>query len=200
VAGNRSASLLLNIKLFLTMEILEEKTLAKQIFKKYSANPRNWNFVISTNSIRDGFFDATVTNSDESWQLKIDSIYKPSPIITGTKLDIDPIKMKKTFDEDIIPFGYRKIDPPVFLNMFRKISEEHEMLSKKNTDYINRELNFMLNSMEPTVPTKGTDYLYGPFLYTGKSLIGKSSHHDIVSEKLSSNIKKKIKERYPGYG
>ena len=72
---NRSASLLLNIKLFLTMEILDEKILAKQIFKKYSVNPRNWNFIISTNSIRDGFFDATVTNSDESWQLKIDSIF-----------------------------------------------------------------------------------------------------------------------------
>jgi hypothetical protein len=182
------------------MEILEEKILAKQIFKKYSVNPRNWSFVISTHSIRDGFFDATVTNSDESWQLKIDSIYKPSPIITGAKLDIDPIKMKKTFDENIIPFGYRKIDPPVFMNMFRKISEEHEILSKKNTDYINKELNMMLNSMEPTVPTKGTDYLYGPFLYTSKNLIGKSSYHDIVSEKLASNIKKKIKERYPGYG
>ncbi|HKU83012.1 MAG TPA: hypothetical protein VJP58_03135 [Candidatus Nitrosocosmicus sp.] len=182
------------------MEILEEKILAKQIFKKYSVNPRNWNFIISTNSIRDGFFDARVTNSDDSWQLKIDSIYKPSPIITGTKLDIDPIKINKTLDEDIIPFGYRKIDPPVFMNMFRKISDEHEMLSKKNTDYINRELNFMLNSMEPTVPTKGTDYLYGPFLYTSKNLIGKSTYHDIISEKLTSNIKKKIKERYPGYG
>ncbi|WP_458743735.1 hypothetical protein [Candidatus Nitrosocosmicus sp. T] len=197
---NRSASLLLNIKLILTMEILDEKMLAKQIFKKYSVNPRNWNFVISTNSIHDGFFDATVTNSDESWQIKIDSIYKPSPIITGTKLDIDPIRIKKTFDEDAIPFGYRKIDPPVFMNMFRKISEEHEVLSKKNTDYINRELNLMLNSVEPTVPKKGTEYLYGPFLYTSKNIIGKSAYHDTVSEKLSSNIKKKIKERYPGYG
>jgi hypothetical protein len=182
------------------MEILEEKILAKQIFKKYSINPKNWNFIISTNSIRDGFFDATVTNSDESWQLKIDSIYKPSPIITGTKLDIDPVRVKKTIDEDIIPFGYRKIDPPVFMNMFRKISEEHENLSKKNTDHINMELNLMLNSMEPTVPTKGIDYLYGPFLYTSKNLIEKSSYHDIVSEKLSLNIKKKMKERYPGYG
>jgi len=182
------------------MEILDEKILAKQIFKKYSVNPRNWNFIISTNSIRDGFFDATVTNSDESWQLKIDSIYKPYPIITGTKLDIDPSRIKKTFDEDVIPFGYRKIDPPVVTNMFRKIFEEQEVLSKKNTDYINRELNLMLNSMEPTVPKKGTDYLYGPFLYTSKNLTGKSSYQDIVSEKLSTNIKQKMKERYPGYG
>ena len=84
--------------------------------------------------------------------------------------------------------------------MFRKIFEEQEVLSKKNTDYINRELNLMLNSMEPTVPKKGTDYLYGPFLYTSKNLTGKSSYQDTVSEKLSTNIKKKMKERYPGYG
>lgn len=182
------------------MEILEEKTLAKQIFKKYATNPRNWNFIISTNSMRDGFFDAAITNPDESWQLKIDSIYKPSPIITGTKLDIDPNKMRRTIDDNVIPFGYRKIDPPLFMNLFKKISEEHEVLSKKNTDYINNELNSFLNSMEPTVPSKGTDYLYGPFLYTSKNLISKNPYQDIVSEKLTSNMKRKIKERYPGYG
>jgi hypothetical protein len=182
------------------MDILEDHDLAKYLFNKYSASQRKWNFIISTSQVKDSFFDAIVSNPDEVWQLKIDSIYKPSPIITGTKLDIDPVRMKKTFDEDVIPFGYRKIDPPVFMNMFRKISEEHEILSKKNTDYINRVLNLMLNSVEPTVPKKGTDYLYGPFLYTSKNLIGKSSYQDIVSEKLSSNIKKKIKERYPGYG
>ena len=41
------------------MEILEDKILAKSIFQKYTANPKNWNFVISTTSINDGFFDAT---------------------------------------------------------------------------------------------------------------------------------------------
>jgi len=77
------------------MEILEDKTLAKSIFQKYTVNPKNWNFVISTTSINDGFFDATVTNPDEVWQLKIDSLYKPFPIIAGAKVDAEPTKMKK---------------------------------------------------------------------------------------------------------
>ena len=32
------------------------------------------------------FFDAIVSNPNEVWQLKIDSIYKPNPLIIGTRL------------------------------------------------------------------------------------------------------------------
>ncbi len=31
------------------------------------------------------FLDAIVSNPDEVWQLKIDSIYKPNPLVTGYK-------------------------------------------------------------------------------------------------------------------
>lgn len=182
------------------MEILEEKSLARQIFKRYSANPKNWNFIISTSSIRDGFYDATVTSPQESWRLKIDSIYKPSPIISGTRLDVDTKIIERGANNNLIPFGYRKIDPPIFINIFKKISEEQESIARKNNDYLNQELNSLLNSMEPTVPTLGTDYLYGPFLYTNKNIAGKSRYDDMVSEKLSQSIRRKIKERYPGYG
>ena len=91
------------------MEILEDKILAKNIFRKYTVNPRDWNFVISTTSMNDGFFDAAITNPDEVWQLKIDSLYKPFPIIAGAKIDIESTKMKKIMDKNVIPFGYRKI-------------------------------------------------------------------------------------------
>lgn len=183
------------------MEILEEKSLAKQIFKKYSANPKNWNFIISTNPIKDGFYDATIFSPEDSWKLKIDSIYKPSPIIAGTRLDIDKrIVVEREFNETLIPFGYRKIDPPVFVNILKRLYEEHNSIARKNSDYLSQELSSLLNSTEPTVPTQGTEYLYGPFLYTNRNLNGKSRYEDRVSEKLSQSIKKKIKERYPSYG
>jgi hypothetical protein len=134
--------------------------------------------------------------------LKIDSIYKPSPIISGTRLDIDIDRriIEKGHNETLIPFGYRKIDPPVFINIFKKLSEEQNSIARKNNDSLNQELSSLLNSMEPTVPTKGTDYLYGPLLYTNRNLNSKSKYDDMVSEKLSQSIKRKIKERYPGYG
>jgi hypothetical protein len=187
------------------MEILEDKALAKHIFKKYTTNPREWNFVISTNpASTDGFFDATITNPDEAWQLKIDSLYKPIPIITGTKIDIDSSEIGKTIGKDVtgstIPFGYRKIDPPMLMNLFKKISDEQEEIAKRDLDRINQEFNSFLSSLQPTVPEKGTDYLYGPFLFTEKSIVGRNPHQKNVSEKLSLNMRRKIKERYPGYG
>ncbi|HZB99101.1 MAG TPA: hypothetical protein VE226_03740, partial [Nitrososphaeraceae archaeon] len=76
------------------MEILQDRNLAKYLFEKYTTNPKNWNFIISTSSLNDGFFDATVSNTDEVWQLKIDSIYKPLPIVIGTKVDLDSTKIE----------------------------------------------------------------------------------------------------------
>jgi hypothetical protein len=182
------------------MEILDDKILAKNIFQKYTVNPKNWNFIISTTSIHDGFFDATVTNPDEAWQLKIDSLFKPIPMITGTKLDIEPSKLKKMTNEGMPPFGYRKIDPPMIMNLFKKISQEQETIARKDIDYVNNELNSFLGSLEPTIPEKGIDYLYGPFLFTNKNIIDNNPYHKNISEKLSTNLKKKIKERYPSYG
>ena len=182
------------------MEILDDKILAKNIFQKYTVNPKNWNFIISTTSIQDGFFDATITSPDEAWQLKIDSLYKPLPIITGTKLDIESSKMKKIFNKDMAPFGYRKIDPPMIMNLFKKISQEQETIARKDMDYVNNELNSFLGSLEPTVPEKGIDYLYGPFLFTNKNIIENNPYHKNISEKLATNLKKKIKDRYPSYG
>src|ERR671921_473876 len=129
------------------MEILDDKILAKTIFQKYTSNPKNWNFIISTTSIYDGFFDATITSPDESWQLKIDSLYKPLPIITGAKIDMESTKMKKIMDKNVIPFGYRKIDPPMLMDLFKRMSEEQEVISKKDVDFVNKGLNTYLGSL-----------------------------------------------------
>jgi len=150
--------------------------------------------------MNDGFFDATITNPDEVWQLKIDSLYKPMPIITGTKIDIESNKLKKIIEKNAIPFGYRKIDPPMIMNLFKKISEEQENIAKRNINQINKEITSYFGTLDPTVPIKGKDYLCGPFLFTENNIIEKNSHHKNVSEKLSQDMKKKIKERYPSYG
>ena len=195
-----NVNLLLNNFISYSMEILEDKILAKNIFRKYTVNPKDWNFVISTTSMNDGFFDAAITNPDEVWQLKIDSLYKPFPIIAGTKIDIESTKMKKIMDKNVIPFGYRKIDPPMLMNLFKRISEEQEIISKKDVDFVNKELNTFLGSLEPTVPVKDTDYLFGPFMFTSNNIIDKNSVQKNVSEKLSMNLRNKIKYRYPNYG
>ena len=89
------------------MDILEGNSLAKNLFERYSANSRNWKFAVSASQLNGNFYDAIVSNPNEVWQLKIDSIYKPNPLIVGAKVDVDPVKYN---DSTHMPFGYRKLD------------------------------------------------------------------------------------------
>ena len=90
------------------MDILEDNNLASNLFQRYSANAKNWKFVVSISQMNGNFYDAIVSNPNEVWQLKIDSIYKPNPLIVGAKVDVDPVKFN---DNSHMPFGYRKLDP-----------------------------------------------------------------------------------------
>ena len=70
------------------MELLSGEALSKYLLEKYSRNPKGWNFTIAP-AAKDNFFDALVSGPEENWQLKIDSIFKPSPIVLGAKVE-DP--------------------------------------------------------------------------------------------------------------
>src|SRR5713101_991301 len=159
------------------MEILQDSKLAKYLFEKYSSNPKNWNFLISASPLRDGFFDATVSNVDEVWQLKIDSIYKPVPIILGAKVDLDAAKIERKMSNSSQAFGYRKIEP-----------------------YINYYINSLLGSLETVAPVSGGNYAYGPFVFTDRNPAGSNEYQKQVAEKLALKLRENLRNRYSSYG
>ena len=182
------------------MEILSDVILAKHLFKKYSSNPRDWNFLISTTPIRDSFFDAIVSNSNEVWQLKIDSIYKPTPIVMGTKIDSDYTKFERRLKKNNgTPFGYRKLEQSTVMKFLKQLSEEQQNTSLKDVD-VNNHLNTILSSIKPVKPTKGHNYLYGPFIFTEKNLSKIDKSQNMVSEKLSSKMRSNLRNKYSLYG
>ena len=182
------------------MEILEDSTLAKYLFGRYSSNPKNWNFIISTSSHRDGFFDATVSSTDEVWQLKIDSIYKPRPMVLGTKVDIDSIKIERRLGGGLAPFGYRKLDPSIMMNLLRQLSEEQYSNATAKEVELNAQFNSMLGSLETVKPVNGKSYAYGPFVYTEQNLAGPDESQKEVAEKLASKLRNDLRRRYASYG
>ena len=139
------------------MEVLEEHDLTTYLFNKYSLNQRKWNFIISTSQASSSFFDAIVSNPDEVWQLKIDSIYKPNPIVMGTKIETDSSIIEKKLNTT--EFGYRKLEADVLRKFIKNISgnQNHD---SNNTTNINIRLNSLLSSLEPVKPIKGHNYLY----------------------------------------
>jgi hypothetical protein len=180
------------------MEILQDKNLAKYLFEKYTSNPKNWNFIIST-SLQDGFFDATISNTDEVWQLKIDSIYKPLPLVIGTKVDLDSTKIEKRISSSPLPFGYRKLEPPTIMNILKNLNEEQHTNAHKES-YGNNYLNSILSSLETVRPVSGKNYVYGPVVFTHRNPVNSNEYQKQVAEKLTFKLRDNLRNRYSSYG
>jgi len=180
------------------MEILKDKVLAKYLFERYASNPKDWKFIISKSSFDDGFFDATVSNRDEVWQLKIDSIYKPLPTVLGTKVDIDSVKFDTRLGYSTIPFGYRTFDTPVLVNLLDKLS--HDQQSNNETLANRNAVNSILGSLETVKPVAGNNYVYGPLVYTENNPASSDANQRQISMKLGLQLRDNLRARYSGYG
>ena len=106
-------------------------------------------------------FDATVSNVDEVWQLKIDSIYKPVPIILGAKVDIDATKIERKMSNSSPAFGYRKLEPSLMMNILKKLTQEQQINANKEPD-INNYINSVIGSLETVAPVSGEIMLTDP--------------------------------------
>jgi len=175
------------------LEILEGSTLAKRLLEKYSADVRDWNFQISVQDNNDNFFNAVVTNPEEVWQLKIDSIYKPSPLILGTKVDLEPAKFRKYKNQ--VSFGYRKMEPLKLQRMLLDMQEPQNIANPRN-EFITS----WLNSTKPEIPKPDNNYLYGPFVFTRSDLTSIDKYQKEISVKLANRLRMKLRSLYSGYG
>lgn len=167
------------------MELLRGVALAKYLLNSYSKNPRGWNFTIAP-SARESFFDALVSNPDEAWQLKIDSIFKPSPLVLGAKVEVDGPRVGSAGS---IPYGYRKLDADLLLKLFNQANEPKET-----------NLESILRPLDTVVPDKGGAYAQGPFVFTNKKIAAISQSQKQLDEKLSSEMKKLLRDSFPLYG
>lgn len=173
------------------LDILEGNNLATNLFERYSANSRNWKFVVSVSQQNGNFYDAIVSNPNEVWQLKIDSIYKPNPLIIGTKVDVDPIRFN---DNTHMPFGYRKLDPKKIGKILSNISENED------TSALSSYIGSLISSTKPEVPSPNNSYAYGPFLFTQKNPIKVDEYQRKISDKLANRLNEKLRLLYSSYG
>jgi len=173
------------------LDILEGNNLATNLFERYSANSRNWKFVVSVSQQNGNFYDAIVSNPNEVWQLKIDSIYKPNPLIIGTKVDVDPLRFN---DNTHMPFGYRKMDPKKIGKILSNISENED------TSALSSYIGSLISSTKPEVPSPNNSYAYGPFLFTQKNPIKVDEYQRKISDKLANRLSEKLRLLYSSYG
>jgi len=168
------------------MELLEGDGLRRRLLESYSRNPRGWDFVISP-SRRFGFHDAVVSGPEETWMLKIDSLFKPSPTVLGAATDAAPSRPAASF-----PFGFRKLSSEMILQLLGRgtIAPEAERIAS------------MLSVLRSAtvVPEEGTSYAQGPIVLADPGRIGLSESQRELDERLTSEMRRFLRTRYPAYG
>jgi len=166
------------------MEILEGEALYRMLLQRYSKNPRGWSFTISP-SPGNGFFDARVGGPDESWHLKLDTIYKPSPFVLGAKTDQDLSRNSPA----PLSFGFRRVSP-----------QEAPVLLDDSQEGMSRLLAF-LSTVNPVAPTGPGRYIQGPYVFTsrGRASGSMTREQQNIDSRLSDEMLKLVRRRYPSY-
>ncbi len=168
------------------MDLLEGTSLRRHILESYSKNPKGWSFVISP-SPKSGFFDAFVSGPDGAWMLKIDSLFKPLPVVLGSPAEANPgPKPASPF-----PYGYRKLSRELVLQM---LGSDGRQPKNGATSLLS-----VLRS-ETVAPEEGRHYAEGPFIFAGPSEEGLSENQKELDEKLTWEMRRILRTRYPAYG
>ncbi len=165
------------------MEIFEGDALYRELLERYSKNPRGWSFTVSP-SPHNGFFDALVGGPEESWHLKLDTIFKPFPFVLGARTEKDLSREAPA----AISFGFRRVSP-----------QEAPALLDDTTGGMKRLLAF-LGSVHPIAPTSPGSYIQGPYVYTNRwqadSMTREQRRIDV---RLSDEMQRLVRRRYPNY-
>lgn len=169
------------------MKFLEGENLRRHLLESYSKNPKGWSFVISPSG-KHGFCDAVVSGPDGTWMLKMDSVFKPTPIVLGSPTEDSP----KLEPAGPFPYGYRNLPPELVLQMLR--DEEYPPRDKAAADFLS------LLKSETTVPEEGRSYAEGPFVFTSKGSVVLSERQRDVDMRLASEMQRLLRIRYPVYG
>ncbi len=170
------------------MKLLEGESLRRHLLESYSKNPKGWSFVISPSVKHPGFYDAFFSGPQEAWMLKIDSIFKPAPIVLGSPTEESPnLKQAGTFR-----YGYRTLSPELILQMLR--GEEYPPKNRAAANFLS-----ILKS-ETVVPEEGKSYAEGPFVFTSKAKVDSSERQRDLDTKLASEMQRLLRTRYPAYG
>lgn len=169
-----------------SVEIVEGGALRRRLLESYSRDPRGWSFVLSP-SVKSGFYDAVASGPNGAWILKMDTIYKPTPLVLGSEVEPDSSKPEGAFT-----YGYRKLPPELMLGLFRGGEGTSE-------EAIRAGLSTVLRT-EPVVPDRGGSYAQGPFVLTGPGELRLSEKQRAVDARLTLEMRRLLSRRYPAYG
>lgn len=107
-------------------EVKNREEILRALARKYEKDPSGWTVMLKEN--RSGYSDFIISTSDELWQIKVDSLYRPNARATGMKVG-GKTEARKIASDSSPRFGFRPI-PPDLLERFLGGDFEREELRK----------------------------------------------------------------------
>ncbi len=164
------------------MEILDKPALDEIIFRRYARNPNQWFFTLSP-SRSHGFYDAVVGSPEATWQLKLDTIFKPSPLVLGSRAEV---RLQPYDTSGPFSYGYREVDSSIL----RALGGGGAVPG----------LAELLKAHAPVTPEEGKAYAQGPFVIASGARRICDTEQENIDERLSTEMLRLVRNRYPSYG
>lgn len=150
--------------------------LMKEIWKKYNEDPTGWHVLVGRTSKI--YYDIFVTNPNELWQIKLETIYRPNPIGLGAK--IEKVERDEKTLRGIPTYGLRPLSKKTVARMMSAV-ERGVPPGKVFKEVMNVEPKSHGEIATPWV-------LQGPVVYSAKPLELISDKQRELDAKLSMEL------------
>jgi len=157
----------------------------------YQQDPEGWNFWITES---DQFYSLYLTHHDESYFIKLDSIYTQNPLGMGKKVKTEKDQLK----QKLPGYGFRKFNQKElqgFINMMSELGENEE---QKKIEQANETIQRKM-SEKPSLPSEKGAFLIGPH-QQGNPFHYRSEEQKKVERKLKKRLNRLFRKKYPMYG
>lgn len=170
-------------------QVKSYEEIMQEIMQEYDADPRHWSVSIGR-SRDERYYDIFIARGSELWQIKVDTLFKPSPIGIGAKIEIEQKKIEKL----PLPFSYG----------FRPIPREFKELhgSEDLAGIIER---ILKSDPVPTSKIGKQGFVQGPVAIKGSLLSPQplsyiSEQQKTLDRKLTQELSSLLFKRYSGLG
>jgi len=187
------------------MEVLKGDEVWEEVIKKYNKEPSSWRALEYESP--GGFYDLLIFNPGNTYLLKKDTVYKPTPLVIGMILD-ETEYHKTVFNRERATaaqvirsptYGFRQMPIKPIMEKIERFVDEGRDPARIFDSFVGMMLKAQeLAKRTQPVPTDETRHaLVGPYISVGLEAISRS--HRKLSAELDEEIRRLLRKEYPMY-
>ncbi|MEM2933586.1 MAG: hypothetical protein QXL78_01525 [Methanocellales archaeon] len=174
--------------MFEKSQVKSYEEIMQEIMQEYDSDPRHWSVSIGR-SRDERYYDILIARGNELWQIKVDTLFKPSPIGIGAKIEIG---QKKIETSSLPSYGFRSIP-----REFKELASSEDLAS-----IIEK---ILKSEPVPTSKIGKYGFVQGPVAIKGSLLSPQplsyiSEQQKTLDRKLAQELSSLLFKRYSGLG